>query len=269
VERLAPEHRVPRRRFREFTRLRVPSRGANLGRVVRTRRLADDRSAHPTPGTSSRREPTRHFEQTPPFGRFAVHPGQPLEFNVRASDPDDGDAVRLSVSGLPPGAVFPVPSAANPLMSTFTWIPPPEIRFGTQTVKLMAIDGRGLTAMGAIEIMVVVPSAVDLRRFVVAPGIQELDMSTGASAPIYNVRFIVVTDPAAVALRRIRVVGEVGEVPDIGFDPPATPFETNIHFVRDPIQRSDSGDFVVTVESRSMDPVPRRNRGSLRPLSAL
>jgi len=53
------------------------------------------------------------------IGNKTVFEGQTLTFSVTASDPDNGEILTYTASGLPAGAAF------DPATQTFTWTPPP------------------------------------------------------------------------------------------------------------------------------------------------
>jgi hypothetical protein len=76
---------------------------------------------------------------------FLVAPGQPIAFQVEGSDADGIDSVTLGASGLPPGASFGIPPAANPAVSTFSWTPAPGQR-GSYVVHFSATDQTGRSA---------------------------------------------------------------------------------------------------------------------------
>ena len=57
---------------------------------------------------------------TPATGTtYTVNPGEEIKFTVQASDQDSGDTVSLNHAGLPSGASFTIPTAANPVSSDF------------------------------------------------------------------------------------------------------------------------------------------------------
>ena len=57
---------------------------------------------------------------TPANGKtYTVNPGEEIKFTVQASDQDSGDTVSLNHAGLPTGASFTIPTAANPVSSVF------------------------------------------------------------------------------------------------------------------------------------------------------
>lgn len=56
---------------------------------------------------------------------LTVREGSTLSFTVTASDPDAGQVVSLSATGLPAGASF-VPTLGNPATGAFTWTPTPQ-----------------------------------------------------------------------------------------------------------------------------------------------
>ena len=91
---------------------------------------------------------------TPEYGTtYTVNPGELVGFNVQASDQDSGDTVELNHAGLPSGATFDIPSAANPVSSTFSWTPAISDS-GSYVVSFKAIDKKGLSAEHSINITV-------------------------------------------------------------------------------------------------------------------
>jgi hypothetical protein len=100
------------------------------------------------------RPPVFVVPPTPANGStLTVDAGSPLTFRVRASDPDAGDTVRLSVAGMPAGASFPIPAPANPVESGFSWTPGPS-QAGSYRLTFTATDNLGATATHTINILV-------------------------------------------------------------------------------------------------------------------
>jgi hypothetical protein len=86
--------------------------------------------------------------------RVGVEIGNYLALRFDASDPDVGDLVTFSISGLPAGASFPIPAAGNPIHSTLTWHPTtPDI--GTYHVTVIATDSHGAQDSAVVQIDVV------------------------------------------------------------------------------------------------------------------
>lgn len=77
---------------------------------------------------------------------FTVNVGETLEIPVQASDLDAeaGDVVTLDAIGLPSGASFPIPPAANPASTTFSWTPTSN-QTGSYVVVFTAKDSFGLS----------------------------------------------------------------------------------------------------------------------------
>lgn len=93
---------------------------------------------------------------------LVVAAGQPLNFFVQASDADIGDVITLGHGGLPPGATFPVPTPANPVVGQFSWTPGAS-DVGDHTVTFTATDSQGRTAPPhSVTIRVVAQSFVNL-----------------------------------------------------------------------------------------------------------
>lgn len=75
-------------------------------------------------------------------GAQAGTPGQPLSFVVSADDPDDGQILRLTATGLPTGAVFRQQGASK---GKFEWTPSGE-QTGSYAVKV-TVEDRGTPAL--------------------------------------------------------------------------------------------------------------------------
>jgi hypothetical protein len=85
---------------------------------------------------------------------------------------------------------------------------------------------------------------VVFRSFTIPPGHQIIQFSTGARPPLDALRFIAVGNPD---LKISRVVGTNQGLPDLVFNPPATPFEFTINSVQQPLFNCPSSDFIFTV----------------------
>lgn len=83
---------------------------------------------------------------------YSVNPGQTIQFDVSASDPDQGDSVTLSVENAPPGVNLSpaLPRTGNPATSTFTWTPGPDDT-GARTVTFTAVDSNGLISSRSVN----------------------------------------------------------------------------------------------------------------------
>lgn len=84
---------------------------------------------------------------------YEVDEGEPVFFNVAASDPDLGNTVTLTVTGLPTGASFPLPAAAQSVNSNFNWTPDFGQK-GTYQVTFSARDNLLNTSTRTITIVV-------------------------------------------------------------------------------------------------------------------
>lgn len=84
---------------------------------------------------------------------YEVNEGEPVFFTVAASDPDVGNTVTLTVSGLPTGASFPLPAAAQSVNSSFSWTPDFGQK-GTYQVVFTARDNALNTAVRTVTIVV-------------------------------------------------------------------------------------------------------------------
>jgi hypothetical protein len=65
-----------------------------------------------------------------------------LSFEVKASDPVDGDSVELFASNVPPGAVFGAATNVASVTNTFTWSDPEPV--GVYTTLFYAADKDGI-----------------------------------------------------------------------------------------------------------------------------
>jgi hypothetical protein len=123
--------------------------------------------------------PAFDYSRTPSNGHvYALSPGQPLTFSVRATDSDAGDIVRLQGIGLPPGASMApaLPTTGNPVASTFSWTPSLST-LGTSVISFVAQDLAGVQTITSITIQVstrpvfdVPPTASNGSVFQVTPG---------------------------------------------------------------------------------------------------
>ncbi len=97
------------------------------------------------------------------IGTKATSSGSALVFDVIASDPVDGDAITLTASNLPPGALFAPTSAVARVTNTFTWSSVNPI--GVYTTTFYAVDGDGFDSE-AVEITVAGVSGEDSRIWI-------------------------------------------------------------------------------------------------------
>ena len=129
--------------------------------------------------TRSSVPPVFDYSQTPSNGFvYQLAPGQALTFNVRATDSDAGDVVRLQGIGLPPGSsmVPSLPVSGNPVASTFSWTPTLST-LGTSVINFVAQDLVGVQTTTSVTIQVstkpvfdVPPTASNGSVFHVVPG---------------------------------------------------------------------------------------------------
>ena len=78
---------------------------------------------------------------------YKVKEGEPLEFTVAGNDPDAGDKLTFSASGLPPGATFDAASGV------FRWTPGSNDQ-GSYTVEFAVKDAAGASATATVTIVV-------------------------------------------------------------------------------------------------------------------
>jgi len=113
---------------------------------------------------------------------LAASVGTTLSFTIQASDPDPGNTVSLTVSGLPSGASFAIPAPGNPVSSTFSWTPT-AAQVGSHTITFTATDNLGLAASppcvitiqvsqrpGVLVVIEATKRAVDLNGGNLVPG---------------------------------------------------------------------------------------------------
>ncbi|TKB97938.1 putative Ig domain-containing protein [Pedobacter cryophilus] len=100
--------------------------------------------------------PLFDYSVTPASGTvFQVSPGQPVNFNLRATDSDVGDNVSLSGVGIPLGAVTSpsLPRSGNPVQSSFSWTPTSS-NLGTNVINFIAQDNQGVQTTSSVTIQV-------------------------------------------------------------------------------------------------------------------
>ena len=78
-------------------------------------------------------------------------------------------------------------------------------------------------------------------------------VETGETGPLTDVRFVISGDPRAIRIRRI--VGTLGNDPDMAFDPPGvTPHEATAWFGRHPLTWSASPSFFIYLDNIGQGP---------------
>jgi hypothetical protein len=83
------------------------------------------------------------YSVSPPSGTlFDVQPGDSVAFQVKASDIDLGDTVKLFGIGLPPGSTFTV-TGSNPITGTFSWKPNNDQQ-GDYIINVISEDKAGV-----------------------------------------------------------------------------------------------------------------------------
>lgn len=85
---------------------------------------------------------------------LTVRSNHNLTFVVSGQDPNAGDVVTLSASGLPTGATLASVASANPVQTAFGWTPS-AADAGAHPITFTATDGGGLTATSTVTVNVV------------------------------------------------------------------------------------------------------------------
>jgi len=101
-----------------------------------------------TSGGSGNRPPVINLP-----GSQTVQAGNTLTFAISGSDPDSGDSVTLTASGVPANAGFNQTSG-NPANGQFSFTPAASQAGQTYTVTFIATDNHGASASGAVSITV-------------------------------------------------------------------------------------------------------------------
>jgi N-acetylneuraminic acid mutarotase len=102
-----------------------------------------------------------------PIGDQTIHEGQPLSFTVSATDPDAGQMVMLSASGLPAGASF------DPSTGAFSWTPDYS-QAGTYTAHFTATDN-GTPTMSTSEVVQITVNNVNRPPVIASIGEQTVN----------------------------------------------------------------------------------------------
>lgn len=110
---------------------------------------ADEQNVFVSVGTFTNRSPI--FTTAPPAEVFATEGGG-IQFNVTAADPDGGQVVTLSGSGLPPGAIFAT-GTGNPITRPFSWTPGAGTA-GDYTVLFEARDNGGAPITERVSLVI-------------------------------------------------------------------------------------------------------------------
>ncbi len=85
---------------------------------------------------------------------YEVEAGLPVSFTVTVSDPDAGNVVTLSVSGMPSGAIFQIPAPAQSVTSNFSWSPNVN-NIGVHQVVFTATDNTSRQTQRVVTITVI------------------------------------------------------------------------------------------------------------------
>ncbi|WP_412063719.1 immunoglobulin-like domain-containing protein [Rubrivirga sp. IMCC45206] len=140
-------------------------------------------------------------------GTIQVRPGQPLAFSVRATDPDAGDAVAISASGVPGTASLSVVSTGGATAeSRFAWTPT-AAHLGTSVLQFTAQDRAGVQTSTSVTIRVsqapefVGATPADNARIDVEPGQRvSFPIEIRDADPTDQVRLLQATIPAGATL---------------------------------------------------------------------
>lgn len=114
--------------------------------------------------------PEFDYSVTPTDGaEISVHPGEPVNFTVKAADNDAGDNVTLTSDNIPAGATTnpPLPASGNPVSSGFSWTPA-DGDIGTHLIVFKATDNSGNITTTSVTVTVSSESSCDpaLRTFI-------------------------------------------------------------------------------------------------------
>lgn len=100
--------------------------------------------------------PSFNYSLAPPNGFvYNVSPGQPISFQVGASDSDPNANVSINGIGIPAGAsVSPnFGTLGNPIVHNFSWTPQPH-QFGTYVMNFIAQDNNGVQSQTSVSVVV-------------------------------------------------------------------------------------------------------------------
>lgn len=138
--------------------------------------------------------PEFDYLATPANGTvYQVSPGQPVNFNIRATDSDVGDIVTLSAVGVPIGANLSpaLPTSGNPAQASFSWTPS-NSNLGTNVINFIAQDKQGVQKTTSVTIQVslkpvfdVPPTPIANSTTFLTPG-STLSLNIKASDPDIN-----------------------------------------------------------------------------------
>lgn len=94
------------------------------------------------------------FAVTTPATGYTVYTGKSVSFTVTANDPDSGDEVTLSATGVPGTASLSgVPATANPVSASFSWTPT-STDVGSYSIVFTAKDVAGHAATYTVPVVV-------------------------------------------------------------------------------------------------------------------
>ncbi|WP_224367556.1 PKD domain-containing protein [Hyalangium versicolor] len=100
-----------------------------------------------------------------PESTFSVNTGEQVQFRFSATDPDEGDSLLLSGTGIPSSATlsYPLPwyGGRSGDGTTFSWTPPSNTAGQTYSMDFMVKDAGGLTAHCPVTLHVL-PRSPDL-----------------------------------------------------------------------------------------------------------
>jgi hypothetical protein len=153
--------------------------------------------------------PAFDYSVTPTNGAvFNVIAGQNISFPIRATDPDLGSTVGLSVAGLPAYITTSnfspaMPATGNPSTTNFSWTPAAAQIGSTVVLNFIATDNVGVQSTTSVTIKVVAepapvfispsPGEGTIRQIV--PGVVHQDVITASSSLGSNVSIAFATIP--------------------------------------------------------------------------
>ncbi len=112
---------------------------------------------------------------------IAATVGSPVNFSVKATDPDVADVVGLNGSGIPAGANFTPGTPANPVTTAFSWTPAIG-DIGIHVISFTATDNNGVQKITTVTINVT-SSCPSINKTIKPYGKHKFWVNQGASDP--------------------------------------------------------------------------------------